>query len=57
MDEFLPQTHCFLANIILEIPWPYVPSLDLRLLLSLFIKLSNLPNMRKVISNYKQIIF
>lgn len=48
MDQFLPQSQCFLANVILEIPWPYVPNLDLRILLSLFIKLSNQPNMRKV---------
>lgn len=48
MDQFLPQSQCFLANIVLEIPWPYVPNLDLRILLSLFIKLSNQPNMRKV---------
>ncbi|KAE9544479.1 hypothetical protein AGLY_000020 [Aphis glycines] len=47
MDQFLPQSQCFLANVILEIPWPYVPNIDLRVLLSLFIKLSNQPNMRK----------
>lgn len=51
MDQFLPQSQSFLANIILEVPWPYVPNLDLRILLSLFIKLSNQPNMRKVFKN------
>lgn len=49
MDQFLPQSQCFLANVVLEIPWPFVPNLDLRTLLSLFIKLSNQPNMRKVL--------
>lgn len=53
MDQFLPQSQCFLANVILEIPWPYVPNLDLRTLLSLFIKLSNQPNMRKVLLSLK----
>lgn len=52
MDQFLPQSQCFLANVILEIPWPYIPNLDLRILLSLFIKLSNQPNMRKVFKKY-----
>ncbi|XP_025411523.1 ectopic P granules protein 5 homolog isoform X2 [Sipha flava] len=47
MDQFLPQSQFFLANIVLEVPWPYVPNLDSRILLSLFIKLSNQPNMRK----------
>lgn len=51
MDQFLPQSQYFLANIILEVQWPYVPNLDLRVLLSLFIKLSNQPNMRKVHTN------
>lgn len=48
MDQFLPQSQSFLANVILEIPWLHVPNLDIRILLSLFIKLSNHPNMRKV---------
>ncbi|XP_050432163.1 ectopic P granules protein 5 homolog [Adelges cooleyi] len=47
MDQFLPQSQSFLANVILEVPWPYVPNIDLRVLLSMFIKLSNQPNMRK----------
>lgn len=51
MDQFLPHSQCFLANVILEVPWPYVPNIDLRVLLSLFIKLSNQPNMRKVLLN------
>lgn len=54
MDQFLPQSQCFLANVILEIPWPYVPNIDLRVLLSLFIKLSNQPNMRKVLPSLQQ---
>lgn len=56
MDQFLPQSQCFLANVILEIPWPYVPNLDLRILLSLFIKLSNQPNMRKVLLSLNNLI-
>lgn len=52
MDQFLPQSQCFLANVILEVPWPYIPNLDLRILLSLFIKLSNQPNMRKVYKTF-----
>jgi hypothetical protein len=56
MDQFLPQSQCFLANVILEIPWPYVPNLDLRVLLSLFIKLSNQPNMRKVLLSLHDLI-
>lgn len=56
MDQFLPQSQCFLANVILEIPWPYVPNLDLRVLLSLFIKLSNQPNMRKVLPSLHNLI-
>lgn len=51
MDQFLPQSQCFLANVILEIPWSHVPNLDLRILLSLLIKLSNQPNMRKVLQS------
>lgn len=51
MDQFLPHSQAFLANVILEVPWPYVPNIDLRVLLSLFIKLSNQPNMRKVLLN------
>ncbi|XP_050538200.1 ectopic P granules protein 5 homolog isoform X2 [Daktulosphaira vitifoliae] len=47
MDQFLPQSHCFLADIIIEVPWPYVQKIDIRTLFSLFIKVSNLPNMRK----------